>query len=164
MTVSVLILGIVSAVLVPMFATPSDVRLAGGTRKVLGDLQYAQSLAVATRAPVYVRCAANAYDVCGLSGSTLTVLPDPVTNLPFSVTFGGGTSAGSLKWVTLPAPKFGPANDATLGFDATGQPFAYNAALNAATAISTRSTIALASGTLQQAIYVEPLTGELHVP
>ena len=164
MLIVVAVLAICAAVVVPMAGRQADVRLGAASRKVLGDVAYAQSLAVASRRAVYVRFASNRYDVCTLVGTALTTMPNPVDQRPFTVTFGAAASESALRSVTLAAPSFGAGGDRVLGFDAAGQPFAFAETLRATTAISTRSTIALASDGSTLPVYVEALTGELHVP
>ena len=168
MLIVVTVLGIVAAVVVPIAGAQAGVRLSAASRKVLADLSFAQSLAVASRTSVYVRFAANRYDVCTLvgtaPGTSLGVMANPVDQRPFTVTFGAAAAERGLRDVALNAPSIGPNADKVLGFDATGQPFAYSESLRAQTAIAARSTITLASEQGTQVVYVEALTGELHVP
>lgn len=157
------ILGITGALVVPLINNTNDMRLAAAQRKLLADLQYAQGMAVATRKSVYVRCAADRYELCTLAGTSLAPMRHPIEPGPYVVRFGPAAPERALRGVALAVPTFGFA-DRTLGFDATGVPFAFNDQTNARTPVSARSEFKLDAAGASRQVYVEAFTGELRVP
>lgn len=159
----VTILGICSAIVVPLVGNTADVRLAAAQRKVLADLQYAQGMAIAGRQSVYVRCVADKYDLCTLAGGVLSPVAHPINPGKFIVGFGSAATERSLKDVSLTLPTFG-FSDRTLGFDPTGVPFTYSELTNAKSSLATRSELRVTASGLSRSVYVEAFTGELRVP
>jgi prepilin-type N-terminal cleavage/methylation domain-containing protein len=157
------ILGIASAIVVPMMGSTADVRLAAAQRALLADLQYAQGVAVAGRQSVYVRCVADQYEVCTLVGSTLTPVTHPTKPGKFVVRYGAAAADRALTNVSLTAATFGN-GDRTLGFDAAGVPFSFAEASGIKSSVASRSEFKLTASGLTRSVYVEAFTGELRVP
>lgn len=157
------ILGIASALVVPLLGSTADVRLAAAQRALLADLQYAQGIAVAGRQSVYVRCVADQYEICTLVGSTLTPVAHPTKPGKFVVRFGAAATDRPLKNVALAAATFGN-GDRTLGFDAAGVPFSFAEATALKSSVATRSEFKLTASGASRSVYVEAFTGELRVP
>lgn len=157
----VLIMAISAAIVVPMVGNRDDVVLAAATRKMVADFQYAQNLAIATRASVYIRFQNNQYELCTLSGSTFTPITHPVEKDPFVVQFGADGPANLAK-VSMAQPSI--ATKQILGFDSLGTPFAFDAISLTRTNLAATATISLVAGSYTQPINVEPYTGEITVP
>jgi Tfp pilus assembly protein FimT len=112
--VVVLVLAITAAMVVPL-AGSTDSQVVSAARVAASDLQYAQSLAITTQAPVTVTYNVNArsYTVSNASGT----LNHPMTGKPYVV--GYGTTRG-YESVSISSATFGAGSAVT--FDATGAP------------------------------------------
>lgn len=157
----VMIMAISAAVVVPMIGNRDDIVLAASTRKVVADLQYAQNYAIATRQSIYVRFAANRYDLCTLSSGSLTTITHPVEKSAFVAVFGTDGDAG-LQRTLLPVPSIGGKN--VLGFDSLGTPFAFDATTQTRSELNAAVSITMSAGDLTQNLAIEPYTGEITVP
>lgn len=158
----VVILAIVSAVALPMIGNRSDLKLAAATRRVLADLQYAQSLSIATRESVYIRFDTNTYSLCNRSGSTFTTLKNPIDQTTFLVRTGTNATDSQLRDVAIARPSFATAS--ALGFDSLGAPFLINETTSVKSSLTSAVTITLSCGGQTQTLLVEPYTGEIAVP
>ena len=158
----VLILGITTAVVMPLVGNRSDMKLAAAARTLMADMQYGQNLAIATRTPIYIRFDTNAYSLCTKAGTTLSTIIHPVTKMTFSAQFGATASSSVLSGVTLTKPSFG--GDAVIVFDSLGVPSSYNEASALKTSLVAQAQITLTCGGQQQVICIEPYTGEISVP
>lgn len=157
----VVIMAVSAAIVVPMVGNRDDIVIAAATRKIVADLQYAQNYAIATRQSIYVRFASNRYDICTLSGSTLTTITHPVEKSAFLVKLGEDGDTG-LQRVTLPQASIG--GKTVLGFDSLGIPFSFDAGTQARGNLNAAVEIPMTSGTQTQTLRVEPYTGEITVP
>jgi prepilin-type N-terminal cleavage/methylation domain-containing protein len=155
----VVILGIVSAVVVPQIGSRADLRAAAGARVVMSDLLYAQNLAISTQQRMYVRFGSNTYSLytTATGGSPIT---HPVQKTPFTVNFGA-SAAPALQSCTIPGRSFD--GNATLMFDELGTPYSYNTSTSATAPLSNAGTISVRSGTFTLTVRVEPFTGEISV-
>ena len=158
----VIILAITSAIALPMIGNRSDLKLAAAVRRALADLQYAQSLSIASRDSVYVRCDTNTYSLARRSGATFTTITHPIDQMSFVVTFGSGATDSQLKTVTFSKPAF--ATGSALGFDSLGAPFLIAEATQAKTSLTSAVTLTLTCGGQTQTLLIEPYTGEIAVP
>ncbi len=157
----VVILAISAAIVAPMVGNRDDIVIAAAARKVVADFQYAQNYAIATRQSIYIKFAANRYDICTLSGTTLVALTHPVEKDPFTVLFGnGGESA--LARASLPLPSI--AGKTVLGFDSLGTPFSFDTTMQTKTSLNAAATVSITAGEITQALRIEPYTGEITVP
>lgn len=158
----VVILAITAAVVVPMVGNRSDLKLAAATRRMLADLQYAQSLSIATRESVYIRFNTNTYSLCRRSGTTFTTIAQPIDKMPFTVVTGSGSSDSQLKSVSIAKPTFASAS--ALAFDSLGAPYLINETTLAKTSLTSSVTLTLSCGGQTQTLLIEPYTGEIAVP
>lgn len=157
----VVLLAITAAIAMPMVGNRSDLKLAAAARTMVGDLQYAQNYAVATRQGIYVKFEANKYTLCKKTGSTLVAITHPIDRGNFVVQFNGkGSSA--LGGVTLAVPNF--SGDSILMFDSVGSPFSYSELTTNKAALASRGSLTLTCGSVTQKVHVEPYTGEVSVP
>ena len=157
----VVIMAISAAIVVPLVGNRDDIVLSAATRKVVADFQFAQNYAIATRQTLYIRFQANEYEICTLSGSTLTRITHPVDKGVFVVRFGEFGDA-NLQRASLPQASIGGKN--VLGFDSLGTPFAFDASTLTRTNLSAVASISMTSGSMTQVINIEPYTGEITVP
>ena len=161
--ICVVIIAIASAVVVPMIGGRSDLKLAAAMRKMVADVQYAQSLSIATRDPVYVRFDANQYTVFRRVGTTSTTLTHPVDPGAFVVKFASTATSSTLRDIAMAKPNFGSTLN-VIGFDSLGAPLTLNETTSAKTPLSASATVTLTCGGLSQSMLVEPYTGEISVP
>ncbi|QOV90232.1 type II secretion system protein [Humisphaera borealis] len=156
----VVILGIISATIIPQIATRDDQRAAAAARVVMSDLLYAQNRAVAQQKVHYV-----VFDVVNKNYKVLdkwspaTVIKNPVDGSTFQVYFGDA-SAGGLKEMSLVSAAFD--GNSAIAFDAMGIPQSVNASTGALTPM-TVGRVVVGSGTYQLTVTVSPFSGELTV-
>lgn len=156
--VVVIILGIISAMILPAIGSRDDLRTAAAARIVMSDLIYAQNLAISRQQPHYVRFTSTGYGIYNVAtgGSPLN---HPVNHTPYTCTFGTGGTAG-LQNTTLASSSFD--GQAILAFDELGAPYAYDTT-NGMVPLTSAGTIRLTSGTYELIISIEPFTGEVTV-
>lgn len=159
--ITVVILAISAAVVVPMIGDRSDVKLSSATRKLIADLQYAQNLAIATRQPTYVKFVADQYSVCRLDGSTLTPIKHPVDKFDFVVTLGS-TAPSGISGVGMAQATFD--GSTVLVFNTVGAPLSFNETTQAQAALTAQAQVTLACGGQTQLVNIEPYTGEITAP
>jgi prepilin-type N-terminal cleavage/methylation domain-containing protein len=156
------ILGIVSAIVVPQISSRDDLQAAATARVVLADMLYAQNLAIATQQMRYVSFdTVNQQYGLYSSMSPLTALTQPVDQTPYVMTFGG-SGANNVGSAALGSASFG-AGATTVAFDATGVPYAYDTGTQTATELSSAGTVVISSGNYSATITVEPDTGDISV-
>ena len=156
----VVILGIISAVVVPQIATRDDQRAAAAARVVMADLLYVQNRAVAQQRVHYVKfdTVLKRYEVLD-QWLPPRVIKNPVDGSTYQVAFGP-TSASGLGEMTLESAAF----DAkpVLAFDVMGIPHAVDLATGVMTPL-VNGTIVLGSGGYKLTVTVSPYSGELSV-
>lgn len=157
----VVIMAISAAIVVPLVGNRDDIVIAGATRKVVADFQYAQNYAIATRQTIYIRFQQDEYELCTLSAGTLTRITHPVDKDVFVVRFG---EFGDSNLTRASLPQASIATKTVLGFDSLGTPFAFDAATLTRTNLTAVATISMTAGDLTQVINIEPYTGEITVP
>lgn len=166
--VVVVILGLVSAVIIPQMGSRADLVAAAAARSLMADLTFAQNLAITNQRPVYVvftNAAGNApapgggYTVANVISPSVVPLTHPVTKSPWTFTFG--TQVSGFPTVRMDSAAFD--NQLVLMFDETGAPFdtTLGSAL-APTALSTGSVRVVCNG-YTLTVGIEPLTGTLTV-
>ena len=156
----VVLLAITAAVALPMVGNRSDMKLAAAVRTLVGDLQYAQNYAIATRQNIYVRFDANQYTLCTRNNAgTLTAITHPIDRGDFTVSFNSSTGPRALAGVTLAKPNWSSA--AAVGFDAVGGPFTFTETTAEKIVLNSRVAAEMKCGTLTRSVYVEPYTGEV---
>jgi len=155
--VVIVILGIASAMIIPQLGSRDDLIVSASARMMMADLIYAQNRAISLQKPHYVRFDGQQYTVS--DSTTITPITHPVSQNPFTVTFG---EAGSnLQNAKLDSWGFG--GPAIIGFDEMGSPFAYDGV--GTSSLGSAGTIAISnsSGSMKLTISVEAFTGETTV-
>lgn len=161
--VVVVILGTISAVLIPQLGTRDDVLVSAAARQVLSDLTFAQNRAITSQQPVYVQFTngpvsstqpGGSYSV--LSALPSTVLTHPVHKAPWTASFGVAT------WgrVRLDSADFD--GRSLLMFDESGAPHSV-ASTGGAPQPLTSGSVRVACNAFSLTVRVEPLTGTLSV-
>lgn len=156
----VVILGLISAVIVPQIATRDDQRAAAAARTVMSDLLYVQNRAVSQQKVHYVQfsTAGQTYKVLDIYSPARTI-KNPVDGSTFLVTFGNSSTSG-LKDMQLQSASFDGAS--TLAFDALGVPQSVNVSTGALTPLVNGSVI-VKSGSFKLTVMISPFSGELTV-
>jgi MSHA pilin protein MshC len=157
--VVVLILGVISAVVIPQIGSRDDLRAAAAARVVVSDLIYAQNLAISQQSPRFVRFTTNSYGVYN-AGTATSPITHPVNKTPYLMLFGASGSAG-LQNSVIESRSFD--GQATLAFDDVGVPYAYDPVSGAMTPLASTGEVVVTSGTVRLQIEVEPFTGEIAV-
>jgi prepilin-type N-terminal cleavage/methylation domain-containing protein len=151
LTIVVLIIGVASALAVPMFRGDASTQLRSAARLLAADLDAAriESLTHADDPRVVVfDLPGGAYHIAAASTPT-TPINNPFDRLPYRVRFGYGRAI-TMDRVTLAAADLG--GDATLQFGLYGQ-------LDQAAP----ATITLAADTHRVTLTVDPATGEVAI-
>jgi prepilin-type N-terminal cleavage/methylation domain-containing protein len=159
--VVVVILGIVSAVIVPQIGSSDDLRTSSAARALMADLIYAQNLAVTRQQTVYVKfdAAAEHYKVLTAVSPSETVITHPVLLSPYLVSLGTNATTAQLRNVVIDTVSFD--GQTIVAFDEMGVPYAVTAA--GASSAMTAGSIKLKCGTYTLTVTLEPFTGELKV-
>jgi MSHA pilin protein MshC len=157
----VVILGIVSAVVVPQLGSRDDLRAASATRQVMADLIYAQSRAIATQHKQYVQFNGNQYTISSRSDDLAPLAPitHPITKEPYIQSVGVANTP--LEKVKINSVNF--AGTSWVCFDEFGAPFTYDPNTNTQTILSSIGTIEIRSGSEKLTISIEPYTGDTRV-
>lgn len=162
MLVVVAILGIAATMIVPAISTSDDLQVAAASRVLQGDLLYAQNRAIALQKTHYIEFNGNSYTLYARdSGASAPyVINNPVTNAPYTTTFGAGGPA-SFANIAIGTENFG-SGSTSLSYDDMGSPWAYNAQADTATTMTQTGSIVLqtASGTFPLTVTIQPYTGE----
>jgi MSHA pilin protein MshC len=159
----VVILGIVSAMVVPQITSRDDLNAAAAARVLMSDLMYAQNLAITTQTPQYIQFNGST-QTYGIYNATPLTTPvnNPITNAPYTVKFGSGGVSG------LTTCAFGSVNfdgKSTLVFDELGSPWTYDSTKPAGSQLTalTSGSVAVTCGKITLTVKVEPYTGNLSV-
>jgi prepilin-type N-terminal cleavage/methylation domain-containing protein len=158
--VVVVILGLISAVILPQLGSRSDLVVSAAARQVMSDLSFAQNRAITAQAPVYVVFTATS-DTDGGGYSVMTALPStvmdhPVERQPWVVGFGPGSRA----WGTVRLDEADFDGSTTLMFDESGAPMVIAAGI--ASPLNDGAVRVSCNGQALT-IRVEPITGTLTV-
>jgi prepilin-type N-terminal cleavage/methylation domain-containing protein len=160
--VVVAILGIASLMIVPALGTSDDLRIAAAARILLSDMQYAQNRAIALQKNHYIEFNDNSYSIYTRDASTSPPyqINNPVTNDPYTTTFGAG-GPGNFANVTIGTFNFG-SGSTSLCFDDLGTPWGYDPVGDNATQLTTAATVTLqmANGSFPLVVTIQPYTGE----
>ncbi len=157
--VVIVILGIVSAMVIPQIGSRDDLRCAASARVVMSDLIYAQNLAISGQRTIYVRFTSTGYGIYDTPTGTTPIL-HPINRSAFTAIFGSGGTTG-LTGSAISSTSFDGAT--VVAFDELGAPYSYNSVANSHTALTAAGAIVIASGSYQLRIEVEPFTGEITV-
>jgi len=141
--VVMLILGIVSAMVLPKVVGSNDIQARSAARIVMADLEYAQSQAIVTQAPVTVTfdTASNSYTVSNASGPLI----HPITKNTYTVKLH---QTRGMTNVSLASANFGGGASVTL--DALGAP-------------DNGGTVTVAAGPHSFSVTVAVITGRVTV-
>ncbi len=151
--VTVVILGIVALIAVPMMSGAADMQVRGAANRLAADLEYAKNMAITHQSPFTVAfdTSASSYEVYDVDSALIT---HPVTRGDFVVSFPDQRGLGQVR-INAAGTSFDGQDEVT--FDYLGTPYS-----------GTNTTSELNSGviTLQDttgsfALYVkvEPMTG-----
>jgi prepilin-type N-terminal cleavage/methylation domain-containing protein len=156
--VVVVIVGIVSAIILPQIGNRDDQRAAAAGRVVTSDLMYAQSRAIATQKTHYIMFDAGTgtYKVLDTI-SPQNVIKHPITGQNFQVKFGTGSTSG-LEQMTLGSANFD--GQTCLAFDSLGVPYSYNGSTSTLTSLSS-GKIQVKAGAVTVTVNVAPFSGEM---
>lgn len=157
--VVVVILGLISAVIIPQIGSRDDLRCAASARVVMSDLIYAQNLAISQQSTKYVKFTSTGYGVYN-AGTAATAITHPVNKTAYLQTFGASGSPGLVN-TSIGTSTFD--GSPTLAFDELGSPYSYNAVANTITPLAAAGEIVLVSGTYRLKVSIEPFTGEMTV-
>jgi prepilin-type N-terminal cleavage/methylation domain-containing protein len=157
--VVVVILGVVSAVIIPQIGSRDDLRCAAAARVVMSDLIYAQNLAISQQQQRFVKFGTNQYGIY-TSGASTTPIAHPVTKETYLMLFGTNGMNG-LRETTIESRTFD--GSPNLAFDELGAPYKYDAGSDTLTPLAAAGEIVLASGSYRLKVLIEPFTGEISV-
>lgn len=164
--VVVVILGLISAVIIPQLGGRSDLVASAAARQVMSDIGFAQNRAITTQSPVYVlftpatTTSAGGYSVMAALPST--VLTHPIDKQPWTVTFGGTGAVGGGSWGTVRMDSADFDGSRALMFDESGAPMMIAASGGVSSPLNNGSVRVSCNGQALT-IRVEPLTGTLTV-
>lgn len=152
----VVILGIMSAVIIPQLGSHDSSRVASAARELTADLIYAQNRAVTLQKTQYVvfNTATNKYDLAS-SYSPLVIITNPVTSGPYETVFG----QSPLDGVSLGSVSFD--GQTTVAFNELGVPLSVSTAGVAQTLNSGAVVIQAPKASLT--VSVQPYSGEVKV-
>jgi len=158
--VVVVILGIISAIIVPQINSRDDLKASSAARALTADLIYAQNLAITRQQMIYVKfdAAAETYKVVD-SVSPENVLTHPVLLAPFQVSLGTNATTSQLRTVQIGTASFD--GQPIIGFDEMGVPYAVTPA-GVASAM-TAGSVGITCGTMTMTVTVEPYTGSITI-
>ena len=156
----VVILGVVSAVVIPQIATRDDQRAAAAARVVMADLLYAQNRAVAQQKVHFVQfdTVLKRYQVLD-QWLPPRVIKNPIDGSTYQVAFGP-TSASGLREMALDSAGFD--GKPVLAFDVMGIPHAVDP-VTGAMAPLVNGTVVVSCGAYKLTVTVSPYSGELAV-
>jgi type II secretion system protein H len=158
--VVVVILGIISAIIVPQINSRDDLKASSAARALTADLIYAQNLAITRQQMIYVKfdAAAETYKVVD-SVSPENVLTHPVLLSPFLVSLGANATTPQLRTVMIGTASFD--GQPIIGFDEMGVPYSVTPA-GAASAM-TAGSVGLTCGSMTMTVTIEPYTGSITI-
>jgi MSHA pilin protein MshC len=143
LVVVLVLLGIVTAMVIPEMAGGASMQAQGAARVLSGDLEYAQSQAVTSQSNVTVTFnkSANSYTLSNQSGT----LVHPITKGAYVVKLGQGPY-GSVKIASMTFPSAGT----SIVFDSLGTP-------------TPDGSVTLTAGASSYVVTVAPATGRVTV-
>jgi prepilin-type N-terminal cleavage/methylation domain-containing protein len=158
--VVVVILGIVSAIIVPQLNSRDDLKASSAARTLTADLIYAQNLAITRQQMIYVKfdAAAQTYKMVD-SLSPENLLTHPVLLSPYQVTLGTNATTPQLRTVLIGTASFD--GQPIIAFDEMGVPYSVTTA-GVASAM-TAGSVSFTCGTMTMTVTVEPYTGSITV-
>ncbi|MGA3065309.1 MAG: prepilin-type N-terminal cleavage/methylation domain-containing protein [Tepidisphaeraceae bacterium] len=159
----VVVLGIVSAIVIPQIGQRGDLQAAAAARVLVGDLTYAQNRAIATGGWTYVTFDTSAQNYTLYGGTqtapSSTPLTHPVNQNSYVMTFGG-SGPEALANVTLTSATIA-GNASTLAFDPTGVPYSYVPGGAPPAPLSSAATAVISCDNYSVTVSIEPATGDI---
>jgi general secretion pathway protein G len=157
----VVILGVLSALIIPQIATRDDQRAAAAARVVMSDLMYVQNRAVAQQKIHYVvfDTTNQRYRVLEQLLPTQKLIKNPVDGSDYQVQYGA-TSTTGLRDMVLHSAAFD--GSSVIAFDVMGIPHKVDATTGQMTALQS-GQIVVRSGAYRLTVTVAPFSGELTV-
>jgi prepilin-type N-terminal cleavage/methylation domain-containing protein len=158
--VTISVIGIAAAVILPQIGNRDDLRSISAAREIVADLTYAQSRAVATQKPTYVRfdTVNNRYDLLDAINPSDVFMTHPLEHANYRVSLGSGND--DLKYVVFDQVTFD--TKTVLMYDEMGTPYAYDP-LTQTSAAMVAGSIRLKSHAYTVTVSVQPYSGELKI-
>ncbi len=152
----VVILGMVSAIIIPQLGSRGDLKSAAAARIVMADLMYAQNRAITKQSVVYVMFDRSAKRYRVQEGTGRLTIRHPVSQHMFSVAWGDHADSG-FEDVSIDLADF----DGTeyIAFDDTGAPYSFDSSTGLSPLVS--GQIRLVSLGNSVTLNIEPYTGTI---
>ncbi len=167
MMITVAVLAIASAMVIPAISNNDDARCVAAARVVLGDLQFARNRAISLHKSHYVRFTAQQYQISddvGLQPMDHPLRPAENSG-KYIMNFGdGGTPslAGCALGDVMINGVVSTSNTSNiLGFNDLGEAFQFDG--TSESALTSPATIIVQSGEASLTIQIEPATGDASV-
>jgi prepilin-type N-terminal cleavage/methylation domain-containing protein len=159
--VVVVVLGIAAALILPKIGNRDDLRATSMAREIMADLAYAQSRAVSTQTPTYVRfdMVNDRYDLLEQIAPSDVFMTHPVNLDNFRVPLGSGRT-DDLKDVVLDQVTFD--THTVLMYDEMGAPHSYDPTSQTSAPLAAGS-VRIKSHSYTLTITIQPFSGELKV-
>jgi prepilin-type N-terminal cleavage/methylation domain-containing protein len=159
--VTITVIGIAAAVILPQIGNRDDLRAISAAREIVADLTYAQSRAVATQKPTYVRfdTVNNRYDLLEQINPSDVFMTHPLEHANYRVELGAGRN-DDLKYVVFDQVTFD--SKTVLMYDEMGTPYAYDPLTQTSAALAAGS-VRLKSHAYTVTVSVQPYSGELKI-
>lgn len=156
--VVVVIIGAISALIIPQIAGRDDLKASAGARVLIADLSYAQNLALSTARVIYVQFDEDEQRYTVYRGFPLTAanrVVHPVTQGPFVVSFGRPRDAMEK----LQLSDVDMDGEEVLAFDEAGAPFSVNS--GGGTTALDEGSVVVNCGTRTVTVRIDADTGRL---
>ena len=152
--VVVVILGIASAVVIPMIGDNGDLRVTAAARQVVSDLLYAQTCSISSQSQYQVvfDAANNSYEIQDATGS---VISNPLTKASYQMNLSVNNG---YKNVTVESANFDDNN--RIWFDKMGMPYSGAIADNN---MLVDGSIYLKSANATMTVNIEPISGRINI-
>ena len=151
----VMILGVMSAIALPMIGRRDDLKTASAAREITADLLYAQSQSIATARPHCVIFDMTRGFYCLADGPRAEdVLTHPARLTPWRVAAGEGPLAG----VRLHTVSFD--GQCAIAFDALGAPYSYSQSTHKMSPLGV-GTICLEAGEVRTTLTIHASSGQI---
>lgn len=160
----VVILGILSAVILPQLGSRDDQKAISAARVVMSDLLYAQSRSIALQQMHYVKfdTTNGNYVVLDAISPTPHAINNPVSGQTYQVNFGSSSTNG-LSSMRIASVNFDGQN--VIAFDAMGIPYSYNTSTSTVAALTSGNVVLGATNntTNTSTVTVAPFSGGITI-
>ena len=159
--VVVIILGILSAVILPQLGARDDQKAISAARVIMADLLYAQSRSIALQQMHFVKfdTTAGNYVVLDAISPTQHTINNPVSGQTYQVNFGASSTNG-LSSMSLSSASFD--GQSVIAFDGMGIPYSYNVSNGTASAMTSGSVV-VGAGVNTSTVTVAPFSGGITI-